>query len=201
MKKRDIFYIIFPPLFQSVLFFITKLFENNIHNVSYSLDYKIPYLNIFVVFYVIWYAFLLISPYLIYKIDNKVLKEYVLTYMICSFICAFIFIVYPTTVVRQSTFNDGSIFDFIVKFIYKNDSPALNCFPSLHALNSMLWIYYIGFNKNFNFIIRIGINIICIGVIFATLFIKQHAIIDIFGSFLVAIIACNLSNILIKKLN
>ena len=120
--------------------------------------------------------------------------------MICSFICTCIFIIYPTTIDRQLVFNDNSIFDYAVKFIYKNDTPALNCFPSLHALNSMLWIFYIGFNKKFNKLVRLIIILISIGVIFATLFIKQHAIVDLIGSLLVAIIACNLSKILSKKI-
>lgn len=200
MKKRDIFYIIFPPLFQSILFFITKLFEGNAHNVSYAIDYKIPYLNLFVIFYVLWYAFLLISPYLIYKYDNKLLKEYAITYMICTFICIILFLIYPTTVDRQLIFDDNSILDSIVKFIYKNDTPALNCFPSLHALNSMLWILYIGINKNVNKIIRFIIVFISVGVILSTLFIKQHALVDILGSFLVTLLTYNLSKILMKKI-
>lgn len=200
MKKKDILYIIFPPLFQSALFFLTKLVEINIHNVSYTIDSKIPYLNVFVVFYVVWYIFLVISPYIIYKFDYKLLKKYALTYMICSFICSFIFIFFPTTIDRQLEFNNNSILDFIVQFIYKNDTPALNCFPSLHALNSILWIKYIGLNKNINKIIRIIVSIISIGVILSTLFIKQHAFVDIIGSILVAVIACNLSSILIKKI-
>ena len=200
MKKRDVLLIVFPPLFQSLLFFLTKLVESNAYNVSYTIDSKIPYLNVFIIFYLIWYIFLLISPYIIYKCDYKLLRKYALTYMICSFICSFIFIFFPTTINRQIEFKDGSILDLLVQFIYKNDTPALNCFPSLHALNSILWIKYIGLNKNINKPIRIIISIISIGVIFSTLFIKQHAFVDIIGSLLVALIACNLSSIWIKKI-
>ena len=46
--------------------------------------------------------------------------------------------------------------------------------------------------------IRIIVSIISIGVIFSTLFIKQHAFVDIIGSILVAVIACNLSSIWIR---
>lgn len=200
MKKKDVMYIVFPPLFQSALFFLTKFVEGNAYNVSYTIDSKIPYLNIFVIFYVVWYLFLLLSPYIIYKFDKKLLPKFALTIMICNFICAFIFVIFPTTINRQVEFNNRSIFDFIVQFIYKNDTPALNCFPSIHALNSILWIKYIGLNKNIKKTIKIIINIISIGVLFSILFIKQHAFVDIIGSILVAIIACNLSSLLIKKI-
>ena len=200
MKKRDVLLIVFPPLFQSLLFFLTKLVESDAYNVSYSIDYKIPYLNVFVIFYVLWYLFLVLSPYIIYKFDRKLLDKYALTIMISNFICAFIFVIFPTTIDRQMDLNDNSILDFIVKFIYNNDTPALNCFPSLHALNSILWIKYIGFNKNINKVIRVIINIISVGVLFGVLFIKQHAIVDVIGSVLVVVIACNLSSIWIKKL-
>ena len=170
MKNKYFVYIIFPPLFQSIIYFITRLLESSPYNVNSFIDEKIPFLSIFVVFYVVWYLFLIISPLIIYKYNKELLREYALTYIICATISSIIFIFFPTTVERASLNNQELLFEKIVQLIYENDTPALNCFPSFHALASMLWIKYIGFNRNFKYSIRILISLFSICVILSTLF-------------------------------
>ena len=198
MKSKYYFYMFFPPFFQSLLFYITKLFENKYYNVTTFFDSNMPYISFFVIFYVVWYLFLVFCPIIIYRYEKNKLKEYFVTYMVCSIISSIIFVFFPTTINRPSVDNNN-FFNILVNFIYSNDTPALNCFPSLHALYSMLWILYIGFNKKVNRVYRLIISILCILIILSTLFIKQHAIVDLLGSLLVLILSVNVSKLIINN--
>ena len=199
MNKKYLIFIFFPPIFQTILFVFVKLLQNNIYNVTLPIDNNIPYISSFVVFYIIWYLLLFLIPIMIYLYDKDRLKEYALVYIICSIISSVIFVLFPTTISRSS-YITNSFTDILVKFIYEYDTPALNCFPSLHALESMLWIWYVGCNNKFNKYIRIGVWVTCIGIILSTLFIKQHVIVDIIGSLLVLILGYNISKLILKKL-
>lgn len=197
MKNKFLKYVVFPPLLQSSIYFITRLFEGKPYNVSLNIDSKIPFISYFVIFYVLWYIFLIVSPLIIYKRDEKSLKEYALTYVVCAIISSILFLFFPTTVTRASSLNDNLFFDKLVILIYKNDSPALNCFPSFHCLACILWIKYIGLNRNIKKYIRILITFFSIVVMLSTLFIKQHAVVDVIGSLFVFIIGYNISKIIL----
>lgn len=198
MTKKYLFYIVFPPIFQTLLFIIVKLLQFTIHDVTMPIDNNIPYISYFVIFYIIWYLLLFLIPIMIYFYDKNILKEYALVYCICSIISTIIYILFPTTISRDVNIANNFT-NTLVKFIYEYDTPALNCFPSLHALESMLWMLYVGFNKKFIFFIRVSVNTICIGIILSTLFIKQHVIVDIIGSLLVLILGYNISKLLLKN--
>lgn len=187
MKRKEVLYIIIPPIIQSFIYFITKLLIHNPHVLTSYIDSKIPFIPYLVYFYIIWYLLLIIGPYLIYRYDKELLKKYDVLFFICSIICGIIFIIYPTTVLRPTIEVNGAS-TFIVNLIYYFDSPALNCFPSLHALNSLMWIIFIGGNKKMPKIVRCIVTIISIGVIVSTLCIKQHIIYDLLGSIGVLII-------------
>ena len=114
--------------------------------------------------------------------ESRCLKRYAITYIVCSIISTFIYIIFPTTFDRPNILSNN-IFDFMVKWIYSNDIPAINCFPSFHCVLCFMWIIYIGLNKNINKVIRIIFTIISIGIILSTMFVKQHSYIDIIGAF------------------
>ena len=137
-------------------------------------------------------------PILLYFKDYSKLREYAYVYCICGIISTIIFFIIPTTVTRAIV-EDNNISNKVVRYIYTLDNPPLNCFPSLHALESMLWIMYVGLNTKFSKKIRFIISFICIGIILSTLFIKQHSIVDIFGAFLVLTLGYNLSKIIINN--
>ena len=196
--KQKVKYILFPPLFQTFLFIIVKLFQCNLHSVNIYFDDKIPFLSFFVIFYVVWYALLILVPVMLYYKDYSKIREYAYVYCICGIISTIIFFIFPTTVTRAIV-EETNISNKVVKYIYTLDNPPLNCFPSLHALESMLWIFYVGFNNKFSKKTRFIITIICFGIILSTLFIKQHALVDIIGAFLVLVIGYNISKLLLNN--
>ena len=187
-KMLYTFYIFFPPLFHTILYFLSKYVEREPYNITTSIDNKIPFIAWFIVFYCIWYLLLLAVPLIIYKYDKKILKRYAYTYLLCSIISCFIYIAWPTTFNRPIIESKG-LFNYIVKWIYSNDIPVVNCFPSFHGVLSFMWLIYVGLNKNISKIIRFIISFISIGVVLSTMFVKQHSYIDLIGAFILVIFA------------
>lgn len=173
-------------IFQSLIYLISKQIQGTPNIIGGVIDNKIPFIVYFIIPYVIWYLMLFIVPYILYKKDKNIFTKYILSYIIITIISNIIFIIYPTTVLRENL-NGTNIFYIITKFIYQIDTPALNCFPSLHCGISMLWILFITNIKKANKI-KISIIIISILIMLSTLFIKQHVFIDLISGNIIAIL-------------
>lgn len=181
------FYIFCPPLIHTLLYFLSKLIQGTPYNITTTIDNKLPFISWFIVFYCIWYLLLIVAPLIIFKYDSNKLKRYAITYIVCSVISTFIYVLFPTTFDRPNISSNG-IFEFMVKWIYSNDIPVVNCFPSFHALLCFLWIICIGLNVRINKIIRFIILFLCIGILLSTMLIKQHSFIDLIGAFFIVLL-------------
>lgn len=188
MTKKDALYIAGPTIIQSLLYFGVKLICGSPNLLISTFDNHLPFVSYFVYFYVFWYVMLIFVPYLIYRYDKELLRKYNKIFILDSVICILIFLIYPTTIHRAS-FDVNSLSTWIVNLIYYFDTPVLNCFPSLHALNSLLWIIVMLNNKKIPKLWRGIIIFLSTGVILSTIFIKQHVIYDLIGSVGVLIIS------------
>ena len=170
-------------IFQSLIYLISKQIQGTPNIIGGVIDNKIPFIVYFIMPYVIWYLMLFI---VLYKKDKNIFTKYILSYIIITIISNIIFIIYPTTVLRENL-NGTNIFYIITKFIYQIDTPALNCFPSLHCGISMLWILFITNIKKSN---KTKILIITISILImsSTLLIKQHVLIDLVSGNIIAIL-------------
>ncbi len=120
-----------------------------------------------------------------YSQDKKTFYQYITTNILVDTVATIIFIFYPTLLIRPEIAVD-SVSTWIVNLIYWGDTPALNCFPSVHCANCFVAIFIMAKsnkirNKGRFFTILFGILII-----FSTLFVKQHAVIDVVGALFLA---------------
>lgn len=197
MKKIEVKPIIISILlivFQTTLYMLSKLFCTTPHIIGNKIDEMIPFTLIFIIPYVFWYLMLFIIPYKMYKEDKQNLYKYILTNILTVIISNIIFIIYPTEVIRPEL-TETNILYTLTKFIYWIDTPALNCFPSIHCSFSMLFILHILSSKKHTKNFKIFTLITSILIMASTLLIKQHVFIDLVSGNIIAII----SFILIKK--
>ena len=187
MTLIDFLYIVLPVIIQSILYFGVKFLAFDIHLIQSTFDDKLPFIPYFVYPYILWYLMLLFIPFIIYIYEKNNLKKYDQFFLVCSSISILIFLFFPTTI-NRIPIEVNSFSTFIVDIIYRVDTPILNCFPSIHALDSMLWIIFFLKNKKTPKVLRLIIIILSISVILSTLFIKQHVIYDLLGSIGVLII-------------
>ena len=190
MKKIEVKSIIIAILlivFQSILYALSKVFCITPHIIGNKIDDLIPFTLIFIIPYVFWYLMLFIIPYKMYKEDKTNLYKYIITNVLTVIVANIIFICYPTLVIRPEI-TGNNILVLITKFIYWIDTPALNCFPSIHCAFSMLFILHICTSKKHTKTFKIFTFITSILVMASTLLIKQHVIIDLISGDLIATI-------------
>ena len=181
IEKKPLLISIGLVVFQTILFFFLKVIEGPPHLIGDFIDEKIPFINYFIIPYCIWYVLIFAIPYYFYKKDKDLLAKYIVSYVVCVLIAVVIFLAYPTTVVRPENLSNKNILNFVTNVIYFFDTPAVNCFPSLHCAISMLFILTITsstFTKLSNKLLIIFISVL---IMASTLYTKQHVFIDLVG--------------------
>ena len=173
-------------LFEAVVFFLTKPFVQNPYVLGSILDEKIPFIPQFIWIYIFWYLMLILVPYYIAKKHISSFYNYAITFAITTVLCGIIFVVFPNTVIRANM-QETNIASKLVQIIYMLDTPAINCFPSIHCLFSYLFIFAaVDSKENIPLYIKVIIIVLSILVVLSTLFIKQHVIYDAIGSLIIA---------------
>ena len=182
--------------FQSFCYFVSKFFEGNPNLIGGVIDSKIPFNVWFIIPYCIWYLLIFLIPYYLYKKDKNIFTKYIISYLFCTVIANIIFIIYPTYVDRPVV-SGTSILELMTRIVFWVDTPAQNCFPSLHCAVSMLFILYMFKCKKCPSYLKVCTFIISILIMMATLFIKQHVFIDLVSGDILAII----TYILVSRFN
>jgi membrane-associated phospholipid phosphatase len=153
-----------------------------------GLDAAIPFVPEMVVFYLyLFYPFVVLT--MIYFAFVEYRKGYALGWSLVAIngIAVLIYIVFPVSTFwyRQELLAHpmvGNIWADQVYYVFANDT-SFNCFPSLHAAVSTIcffaWFQYAKTkpNKTTKAVVITAFGI-AVGVIFSTLFIKQHYIAD-----------------------
>jgi membrane-associated phospholipid phosphatase len=188
-KRKDLPYLLFL-LVMPLLGLIYKFLNTNPRDaviLSMDLDHQIPFLPIFILPYIIWYGFIL--GYLIYfwYKDTAVYLKTLSVIVIGELVCFVIYFYFQTTVPRPELVGNGILID-LVSMIYNHDRPY-NAFPSIHVLTTFtIMLGNLNIHKKHIFH-SIFIPVMGSLIIISTLFVKQHYLLDMFGSmFLTAFI-------------
>ncbi len=145
------------------------------------LDYMIPFVPHFIVPYLLIFP-LVIVPFALAWKDSKKLRKVAYAFLLATMIGEVIFTVFPTTMVRPDL-TGGDVFTDLVIHTYAVDSPAKNAFPSFHVtVSTLATLLCLKLSK------KIGLATLplTILIILATVFIKQHYVVDIFGGLVLA---------------
>jgi membrane-associated phospholipid phosphatase len=151
-----------------------------------SLDSNIPFIPVFILPYIFWYGFIL--GYLIYFCfkDTKVYVKTLTVIVLGELVSFIIYFFFPTTIPRPLLEDNGVIID-LVRLVYWHDQPY-NCFPSIHVLTTFSIILGSIHVKNKHIFHTTFIPIGGSLIIISTLFVKQHGILDVFGSIFLSLI-------------
>lgn len=184
-------YAVYVPIYIGVFFIVEKLVpESADYWVSYIfLDDYIPFREEFIVFYYLWYPSLVaIGVFLLFK-DEAEYKRYMMSIIITfTFSLIFCLLVPNGQDLRPEVFPRENIFTHMIAAIYKADTNT-NVMPSVHAIGAFLGLISTHKTKQINNKCLIFIlDIIWILIAMSTCFVKQHSILDIFGSIAVCVI-------------
>lgn len=153
-----------------------------------ELDEILPFCEYFVIPYLLWFAFVAVTVmYFAFFVKNR--KEYdQLMWSFCIGMTLFVVIsfLFPNgQKLRPRLAGEDGFFIDLVRMVYSKDTPT-NIFPSIHVYNSVVCCTAILKNEQCraNRWITISALVLTVLIIAATVFIKQHSIIDLVGALL-----------------
>lgn len=153
------------------------------------LDSYIPFNEYFVLFYISWYVYMFLGFIYFIFIDKNNFQRTCFYLFTGMFISLIIYFICPNgQSLRVNVYNDN-LFQLMIHLIYSIDTPTNVC-PSLHVYNSIMM--YVSLYKSEIFkshkILNVILFVLVIFICLSTLFIKQHAVIDVIGGIILCII-------------
>ena len=184
-------YAIYVPIYIGAFFLVEKLVPETVdYWVSYIfLDDYIPFREEFIIFYYLWYpALVAIGVFLLLK-DEYEYKRYMISIMITfTFTLIFCLLVPNGQDLRPDVFPRENFFTDIVAAIYAADTNT-NVMPSVHAIGAFLGMISTHRTKQIRSRAWIfAMDVLWLAIALSTCFVKQHSILDIFGSVAVCLV-------------
>lgn len=166
------------PLIDSIYLLLNHSNEH-VYILVTVFDKSIPFKQLFVVPYIAWFGLIFIALIWFMYRDFKLYIFSIISIILGLIISFIIFSLFQTTVPRPEILGED-IFSQLTKFIYTIDNP-FNAFPSIHVLTS--YIVFLGCQQTKGHFPKISLVIqgVVILVILATLFLKQHTLLDVLG--------------------
>ncbi len=171
-------------------FFWLQIRENeNVFIIKSWIDDYIPQLEIFVIPYVIWYVYL-VGPLLYFCFKSK--KDFIRLALMLIIGMTFSLTVYtfwPNGLNLREPFENTNLLTSIVELIRSVDPPVNVC-PSMHVYTTIVINTVICTSKPFgkNTALKISSSVLMVFIVMSTVFIKQHSIIDVVASIVLAIV-------------
>lgn len=185
-KYHHWLYVIVLPVYLTLFFIAEHLIgaDASYTAIHHPLDDLIPFCEWFYIPYVLWYPFMgLVGLYLAFK-DADGFKRY-MTYIGVSFIAAVgLFVLFPNGQDLRpdlTTLGRDNVFIRAIAVLYKADTNTNVC-PSLHVVGSMAAVFGIFHHPRLRKTVWLPIGgiVLTVFICLATVFLKQHSVIDVF---------------------
>ena len=200
ISKEFLISMVYSLVIPAILYFLLKLFQSNYHVITSSIDKSIPFIPYFIYIYILFFPFIVIVFYMMFIKDKNKYYQSINASVVGLIITDIIFLVYPTIMNRPVVTNDICIITrTVLNITYFFDTPALNCFPSIHSLLCFQVAYMSITSNNIKSKYKIMTTIMSLLVIASTVLVKQHYFYDIVGAFIIFIIS-NIITINFKKM-
>ena len=161
--------------------YLEKHVTKNYHVIHSAIDDEIPFIEYFIVPYLLWFVF--IAAVMLYFFFTDVEGFYRLAKLM--FAGMTIFLIVSTLVpnglnIRPYAFERDNIFVDMVKLLYRADTPT-NVMPSIHVYNSLAACIAISQSRALqkHRAVCTGAYALAALIIMATMFLKQHSVIDV----------------------
>lgn len=166
-----------------------------INIIHMKIDDYIPFCEYFIVPYLLWFAYVAVTVFY-FAFFNKNKQEYwqfILTLGIGMTLFIFVSLLYPNGQNLRPDLTGDSIFIHLVQYLYTIDTPT-NILPSIHVFNSIACCIAIFHHKPFQKrkISLTGTAILTALIVMATVFLKQHTLVDVIAALALNIVCFQL---------
>lgn len=200
-KYRHLFLLLFWPVYLTA-FVLTEKLVTPIYDIHCPLDDLIPFCEFFVIPYVLWYALLaFVSLYTLF-FDIPYFKKFYTFLSVTCVITFAIYIIFPNMQnLRPTEFARDNILVDVMKNLYAIDTNTNVC-PSIHVIFSLGMLFTLWNSKHFNsFIWRTVAIIVTVFICLATVFLKQHSVIDIITGVALSVVVFGIISLKFKVNN
>ena len=160
------------------------------HVIHVRLDDMIPFVEYFIVPYLLWFAYVaVVFVYLFFK-SRREFYQYCIFLFTGMTLFLIVSTIYPNGhLLRPSGFGRNNIFTLAVSLLYQIDT-ATNIFPSLHVFNSIAAHRAVANNQSLgkNRLIHGASFVLMVSIILATMFLKQHSVLDVVSGILLGLL-------------
>ena len=187
-KYKHAWLLLYAFIYLPWFCYLEKTVTRNFHVMHASLDDLIPFNEYFIVPYLLWFLyvgaaifyFLITSKEDYYKLCIFLFSGMTISLIICTFFR-------NGTDLRPVIDPDKNIFTALVAYIYRTDT-CTNVFPSIHVYNSIGVHIAVARSERLrgHHLIRLGSGLLMISICMATVFLKQHSVIDLIGAVILA---------------
>ena len=183
-------------IFYMVSFMLVERSDVKIHIIHSLADDKIPFCPYFIIPYVMWYFFLIgtVVYFVLFCPGKKEYYQYIGTLAVGMTLFILVSYVYPNGQnLRPDLTGESGIFISAVRFLYKIDTPT-NIFPSIHVFNSVASCVALFQNERCrkNKVFTAAQTVLTVSIIMATMFLKQHCVLDVMTALILNILCYQL---------
>ena len=178
----------FPLIFggQIVIFLLIKFFQHNYHVLNWRIDTKIPFIPEFIYLYLFFFLYMVVCYSYLFVQDRNGYYRACRTAIIGALITYIVFLCYPTEMVDERNLcNVDALTRWLCVVTFAADYPAINCFPSLHCVDTFIVVYSICSSRNTMLWVKCVVLLVSVLIVLSILFTKQHYVVDIFGALIV----------------
>jgi len=153
------------------------------------IDDMIPFCEWFVFAYLSWFLYMIITGLYFLLKDEDAFEHFMLSLIIGFFTCTFICSVFPNGQDLRPTSYAGNFAAQLVKLVQEHDTNK-TVFPSMHIVGALSSAFAIANSKTLKGkkLIQVLSWLLCISIMLATVFLKQHSVLDVFGGMAVCVI-------------
>ena len=181
--KQNSLYFLFWPVWLLRYLIVERFHPAEVyHPVWCPLDDKIPFQEVFLIPYVLWY-FCIIGVHLWLFLRNDPAYRWYSRYLIFTMIIStMIFLLYPSCQnLRLTEFPRKNPLTTVVDLLYRMDTNTNVC-PSEHVICSAGYFFAVNYSERSTISGRICFGILSVLTAGATVFLKQHSVLDVIAA-------------------
>ena len=185
--KRQWIMMMYLPIHFIWYFIVEQTITTDYYSIHCALDNLIPVCEWFIFPYFSWFFYMVITGFYFLFKDDEAFEHYMLSLIFGFFISLTIISVFPNGQDLRPTGYNANFAAQIMKWTQQFDTNT-NVFPSMHVVGALSVWFAIIKSKTLKSKVWVQVLnwLLCPAIILATVFLKQHSVLDIFAGMVIS---------------
>lgn len=183
-------------IFQALIYFGSEKVQSSPHDVRREFDQRIPFAPEWVYVYVLWFPLIAVFPLALFMYDQELYLVYLASILADIIFSVAIYLYYPTTFQRPQP--PDTISGRALRLVYQCSYKGLNCMPSMHCSQCFIILTMAFFCSLMPIWMRLLFAAVSMGIVYATMAIKQHVVLDVLTALPTAFISMSMGFVFVS---